>query len=679
MMRWLGFDFDQVGLEHMVARISGLRNSGQMNVQNTPVGTVAKDSVLWVETGHPRFHEVNVTWRKGGPTGELIATGNSRNLDLEPLNLPAGTVVWAEVRDPVGPAGMDWVRNPSTNNSASDSGFNGPRFVQTRTWTVADTTTTASPAAATITAKTQTTHPVARDEVVYVETNHPNDRVLPVTWTLNGSPVANPANSRNLDLGALNLPTGTHTLTATVTDGAASDSVSWTVDNVAPTAHRRLSDPLATSTKDGHGIYFNGWDMFLDPTDDRTGYEGTPAVVGQLRLDKDGWFNYFGFPEQENAPFQFRHSGTVIKALTYGNLGTGGLSKAGFEQDLPDSHPLGGFIPGFGTHLVEHRAIDPAGNYSEPESYTATALPGSSPTCTSTVTGAATNVNVTIGVTCLTNAQATGNVMVGSGASVVIKHSSVNGTLTATGAQAVQVIGSSVNGLARITGTTSDVTLAGSTFNGGLNLTGNTQVTANERYSRLAGAYGPVVAGNTIRGGVTCADNSAPVSDFGAKNIVGNSISGCGIANAVDTPGGVGGDVPATLSLTLGPAATFGAFTPGVAKTYLSSTSANVISTAGDALLSVADPSSTGTGHLVNGTFVLPEPLQARARNAANTGTAFNNVGSSESPLNLLTWSAPISNDAVTIEFSQLVKANDPLRTGTYAKALTFTLSTTTP
>ena len=51
-------------------------------------------------------------------------------------------------------------------------------------------------------------------------------------------------------------------------------------------------------------------------------------------------------------------------------------------------------------------------------------------------------------------------------------------------------------------------------------------------------------------------------------------------------------------------------------------------STAGDALLSVADPSSVGTGHLVNGTFVLPQPLQARARNAANTGTAYNNVGS---------------------------------------------------
>ncbi len=62
-----------------------------------------------------------------------------------------------------------------------------------------------------------------------------------------------------------------------------------------------------------------------------------------------------------------------------------------------------------------------------------------------------------------------------------------------------------------------------------------------------------------------------------------------------------------------------------------------MISTAGDALLSVADPSSFGTGHLVNGTFILPQPLQARARNAANTGTAYNNVGSSASPLNLLT------------------------------------------
>ena len=43
------------------------------------------------------------------------------------------------------------------------------------------------PPLADITASTANTHPVAADEVVYVETNHPNDRVLPVTWTLNGA------------------------------------------------------------------------------------------------------------------------------------------------------------------------------------------------------------------------------------------------------------------------------------------------------------------------------------------------------------------------------------------------------------------------------------------------------------------------------------------------------------
>ena len=47
--------------------------------------------------------------------------------------------------------------------------------------------------------------------------------------------------------------------------------------------------------------------------------------------------------------------------------------------------------------------------------------------------------------------------------------------------------------------------------------------------------------------------------------------------------GGAGGAVPATLSLTFGSRGGFGAFTPGVAREYDATTSANVISTAGDA------------------------------------------------------------------------------------------------
>jgi hypothetical protein len=116
----------------------------------------------------------------------------------------------------------------------------------------------------------------------------------------------------------------------------------------------------------------------------------------------------------------------------------------------------------------------------------------------------------------------------------------------------------------------------------------------------------------------------------------------------------VGGEVPATLSLTLGTPASFGAFVPGVADDYTATTTATVTSSAGDATLSSSDP-----GHLTNGTFELPQPLQ---------------VAFSKS-----TWDGPVSNDPVTITFNQSIGANDALRTGTYSKTLTFTLSTTTP
>ncbi len=145
------------------------------------------------------------------------------------------------------------------------------------------------------------------------------------------------------------------------------------------------------------------------------------------------------------------------------------------------------------------------------------------------------------------------------------------------------------------------------------------------------------------------------------------------VLDAVNTNGNVGGSVPATLSLALGAQPSFGALTAGIAKDYAAQTTATVISTAANAALSVADPSSTATGHLVNGPFSLPSALQV------NTGSAFADVGGSAAPTQLKTWSNPTSNEAVTIAFQQHVSANDALRTGTYAKTLTFTLSTTTP
>ena len=148
---------------------------------------------------------------------------------------------------------------------------------------------------------------------------------------------------------------------------------------------------------------------------------------------------------------------------------------------------------------------------------------------------------------------------------------------------------------------------------------------------------------------------------------------------ATHVDGTVGGSVPATLSVSLGGPATFAPFVPGVAREYDASMTANVISSAGSATLSISDPSSTATGRLVNGTFSLPSPLRARATSAAGVGGALANVGGSASPTTLLTYASPISNDAATVAFRQAIGANDALRTGTYSKTLTLTLSTTEP
>ena len=145
------------------------------------------------------------------------------------------------------------------------------------------------------------------------------------------------------------------------------------------------------------------------------------------------------------------------------------------------------------------------------------------------------------------------------------------------------------------------------------------------------------------------------------------------VLGQTQTPGNVGGTVPATLSLTIGQAS-FAAFVPGVARTYTASTMANVISTAGDALLSVSDQSTTATGRLVNGAFSLANPVQARV-----APTALANVGGSAAPTPLKSWTAPTSNEAVAVDFSQSIGANEALRTGSYSKTLTFTLSTTQP
>ena len=75
----------------------------------------------------------------------------------------------------------------------------------------------------------------------------------------------------------------------------------------------------------------------------------------------------------------------------------------------------------------------------------------------------------------------------------------------------------------------------------------------------------------------------------------------------------------------------------------------------------------------MNGALALSEPLQSRA----GQGGPYASLGGA--PVRLLTYDGPVTNDPITIAFRQRIGASQPLRTGAYAKTLTFTLATSTP
>ena len=92
-----------------------------------------------------------------------------------------------------------------------------------------------------------------------------------------------------------------------------------------------------------------------------------------------------------------------------------------------------------------------------------------------------------------------------------------------------------------------------------------------------------------------------------------------------------------------------------MAKDYEASTTANVISTAGDAALTRQRPRP---------------PDQRRVHAAVAAGGLVQQGGLDRA-------GRPTTRS--TIAFKQHIGATDALRTGTYSKTLTFTLSTTTP
>jgi hypothetical protein len=371
MMKALGYYFDQVSRERMTQRISARASLFQAS---TPIGQVAGDQTVWLQTLHPVDHELDVTWRLDGTA---LPTANTRAVDLSTLDLAPGLhTLTATIVDPT-----TFIRAPAVRPTATWS------------WTV-NTTLTAQPSAQTpsFTGSTSIEHPVSADEVVYAETSQPGD----------------------------------------------------------------------------------------------------------------GWYNYYGWPTDASAPFRFTAEGTEIDQLVYGKLG------------VPRVVPWDDVPPGYGRHQVEYRAIDATGNIGTPRRFAVTLL-RPAPACTTIITGSRDGaLYLRTGTTCLTNATVNGPVLVAAGASLVATDSRISGPLRADHAADVQLLRSTIAGPVSADAVTRSVVVVGATIQGPVSVT-------NARTTEPA-----TLAGNTVDGPLTCTANSPAPSNLQAPNQVSGPRSGQG-------------------------------------------------------------------------------------------------------------------------------------------------------
>ncbi|WIX92872.1 M64 family metallopeptidase [Amycolatopsis sp. DG1A-15b] len=312
MMKTLGYAFDQVGRERMTQRIAA---KVPLIAGGTPAGTIGADRVVRVRPLHPVSHRLDITWTLDGtrlPGRDAV--------DLRRAHVKPGKhTLTATVTDPT-----PFVRDPALRPSA------------TRTWTV-DTAVVTPPAGGpAVVASTPTSRPVGGHDVVYVETGEPTGSLPEVRWTLDGRPAGTGSDF------ALDESRGAHTLTAT-TGGT---TLTWTVDATGPATTAELPEG---------GVYHGSFTMRLK----------SPDGMPEFRVDGDGWHKYYGWPTDPNAPYLFTPRGTEIDGLAYGNLGEGGLTVSPFAERKP----------GYGTHRIEYRSIDAAGNVGPVRSVTVTLLP----------------------------------------------------------------------------------------------------------------------------------------------------------------------------------------------------------------------------------------------------------------------------------------------------------------
>ncbi|CAN5474556.1 M64 family metallopeptidase [soil metagenome] len=446
MMISVGYYFDQVSLERMVQRIS---EQVELIADSTPADrSVMARQVIWIDTPQPVYHQLDVTWEVDGKPVPKAA--RSRVLDLRNAGtVKEGSTVTVTVVDPT-----EFVRDPDIRAQA---------LTAKRSWKVGPTPGLIADAMREFSASTQTERPVGGQDVIYVRPAIGTMVAPRVSWQLNGRNVRPlTPDGQTFELGAYNLTPGAHRVTARIETVDTADSKGvreWVIDNTPPTVAYTLTESEARQTTEGepHYLMRDEFTMALDPKDDQPGY-----VVAEFRVNGDGWHHFYGWPDAPpGTPYRFTPRGTNIKELIYGSLSSEGLSPQPWEPREP----------GWGNHRIEYRGIDAAGNIGEAKAFRVTFLP--SPQCTQTITAPhAGDLRVTAGTTCVTGTSVKGPVVVEKGASLVARKATL-ASVSASGAASVEILDSTVEGAARITGTTGHVTLFGTTVKGERALSGN--------------------------------------------------------------------------------------------------------------------------------------------------------------------------------------------------------------
>lgn len=451
MMISVGYYFDQVGREQMVRRIS--EQVGLIAASTPTDAYLLRLDTLWINPAHPVYHELQITWKVDGRT-----MPNPDNLPYYPLAglAPNDQSVSVTVVDPT-----PFVRDPSVRESV---------LTATRTWKIPTGRNALSinrslPGVGnSIFNSTQTEHPVGGRDVVYVEAPQLNENAMfplaQTTWRLDDKLIPDAANKLSFPLALQKLSPGTHRLSVTVGStgpGDPEDIRTWTIDNTEPTVAATIATPVATvAGAEPHYFVRDEFTMKLDASDDQPGY-----VVAEFRVNGDGWHHYYGWPDAPpGTPFKFTPRGTTIKELVYGSLSSEGLSPQPWEPREP----------GWGTHRIEYRGIDAAGNIGTAKAFKVTFENSSA--CTATISDRQQgDLVVKDGITCLLpGATVVGQVTVAPGASLMATKATVTGGITSTGANTIELVGLTVTGAVRLSGTIARVTVFGSTIGGDLSV-----------------------------------------------------------------------------------------------------------------------------------------------------------------------------------------------------------------